>query len=53
MMRKKMEQHMKDVKFGRTSSATAKHVEESVHQIDWDKTLLGERKEVSKEDFRK
>ena len=37
-LRKRMEQHKKEVKFGRTSNAIAKHVEESKCQIDWDKT---------------
>ena len=33
-MRKRIEQHKKDVKFGRMNNTIAKHVEESTHQTD-------------------
>ena len=33
-MRKTIEQHKKDVKFGRMNNTIAKHVEESTHQTD-------------------
>ena len=51
----KIEQHTNDVKFGRTNNAITYHVEESSHQIDWDKTICLEKREeaLPQEGFRK
>ena len=39
-MRKRIEEHKKDVEFRKTSnSAIARHVEEFNHEIDWDKAM--------------
>jgi hypothetical protein len=46
-MRKTIEQHKKDVTFERMSNAIANQVEESGHQIDWDKTICFEKKRGS------
>ena len=36
-MKKRIEQHKKDVNFGRTNNMIAKHVKNSNDQIDWEK----------------
>ena len=46
-VRKRIEQNMKDVKFGRTNNSIANHGEESSRQIDRDKTIcLGGKKRL-------
>ena len=40
---KKRIKHKKDVKFGRTNNAIAKHVGEYDHRIDWEKIICLEK----------
>jgi len=43
-MRKRIEQHKKDVEYRRTSnSVIVRHVEEFNHEIDWDKAICLEK----------
>ena len=42
-MEKRMKHHKKDVQFGRPLSAIVKHVMESGHEMDWERTTCLER----------
>ena len=56
-MKKRIEQHKKDVEFGRSNSnMIVRHVEEHNHQIDWDNAICLEKEKkniIPKEYFRK
>ena len=55
-MNKRVQQHKKDVEYGRTgNSAIARHTEQFKHKIDWSNTecLETEKKVISTQNYRK
>ena len=55
-MEKRVQQHKKDVEYGRTgNSAIARHTEQFKHKIDWTNTecLETEKKVISTQNYRK